>query len=104
MCIVSAGMRDADLMPGGIRGGAGRGVGKIRIFTDRQRIHICSREYRLPFTVAQDADDTGATNLFMHFVAAFSEFRCHECGGSCFLKTKLGMSMEILVNTVLPCG
>jgi hypothetical protein len=104
MRIVSAGMRDTDLMPGGIRRGAGRGVRKTRVFTYRQRIHICSCKYCLSLTVAQDADDTSATNLFMHFVTAFSEFRCHECGGSGFRKAKLGMGMEILVNKVLSCG
>lgn len=56
----------------------------------------------LALAVTQHADDAGAANPFEDFVTEFLEFRRRERGCLGFLKTQLGMRVELLVNTFLP--
>ena len=104
MRVVAAGMHDADGLPRIISCSQCRGVGQTCVFLDGKRIHVGPREHGPAFAVAKGTDDAGPPNPFEDFVTEFFQFRRRECGRFSFLKTQLGMCMELLIKTFLPYG
>src|ERR1043166_6741527 len=103
MCVMTAGMCDVDCVAAVINRSERRSVRQTCVFPDRERIHISSRQYCLPFTVAQDANDSCATNSFEDFVAELLKFCCSKRGRFSLLKTQLWVRVYFLVNALLPC-
>src|SRR6185503_3861183 len=104
MHVMAASMGDADCVPRVINSGACRSVGESCVFPHGKCVHVSSREYGLPFTIAQDTHDSCTTNPFDDFIAEFLEFRRHQRSRFSFLKTELWIRVYILVNTFLPNG
>jgi hypothetical protein len=102
--IMAAGVRYADRFPGSISCGECRSVRQTGVLPHGKRVHVGPREHGLALAVSEDADDAGAADPFDNFVTDFLEFRRRERGCFGFLKTQLRMRMEVLVNTLLPCG
>src|SRR3712207_4114906 len=101
---MAASVRDADRLPGHVGRCECRSIRQTGVLPHGERVHVSPCQDCPAFTVSEDADDAGATNPFDDFVTEFPEFRCRERGCFGFLKTQLWMRMEVLVNTLLPCG
>ena len=67
-----------------------------------KRVHICPREHRAAFSTPQNAEDTCPADPFDDLVSEFLELGRDQACGSRFLKTELGMSMDVLVKILLP--
>lgn len=89
--VMTAGMCDADGVTRVVNCCRCRSVGQSRVFPHGKCVHVSSREYRLPFTIPQDADYSGTTNTVEDFVAEALEFRRHKGGSFSLLKAQLRM-------------
>src|ERR1041385_530547 len=103
MCIMTAGMCDVNCVAAVINCSERRSVRQACVFPDRERVHISSRKYGLPFTIHQDANDSCTTNSFEDFVAEPLKFCCSQRGRLSLLKTQLWVRVYLFVNAFLPC-
>src|ERR1041384_2721552 len=90
MRVVAATMRDACCVAFVVNGCNRRRIRQACIFSHWKRVHIGAREYGLSFTIAKNANHSGAADPFDDFVAEVLEFGRDECGSFRFLKTRSG--------------
>jgi hypothetical protein len=81
MNVVAAGMHHADFGAEFVRGPGPAGVRGARLFGDRQRIEIRSKQDGGAGAVAEDADDAMSTDAGGHFGAGLAQLLGDARGG-----------------------
>ena len=69
---------------------------------NRKSVHICAKKYSFTRPILKNADETRTADICLHFVCVeASEMLGYCSGGLVFLKGKLGVGVEVLVECLV---
>ncbi|GIW41939.1 MAG: hypothetical protein KatS3mg076_2516 [Candidatus Binatia bacterium] len=97
--VVTAGVHHGHFLPRRIDALRTAGIRQARFFLDGQGIHVAAEKDGRPAPVPKDADDAGLPHALGHLEAELSEMLGHAARGPPFLEGKLGVGVEVLVDT-----
>jgi hypothetical protein len=98
MDIVAAGVRYTGL-PAEVRSPLDRFKGQVRLFGDREGVHVRPDSYdRTRPPPAQDADHPGLRNTGPHFQPEALELARHDAGGAGFSVPQFRVPVQIVPN------